>query len=133
MSAAPAVPTAPVALIVEEDPELRRLASALLEESALDVIACESAEAALSVMQRRNGRVVLVFADVDLAGLIDGVDLARLVTMRWPGTKVIVTGASRARADRLPRDTAYVQKPWRGLDVLIAAEQVLPVPGIRRH
>ena len=115
----------PVALIVEVDPELRQLASALLEESALDVIACESAEAALSVMQRRDG-VVLVFADVKLPGVIDGVDLARLVDMHWPDTKVIVTGDAGDCAAQLPRDAAYMQKPWRAPDVLIAAEPVLP-------
>jgi len=117
---------APVAVIVEEDAELRQLASALLEESALDVIACESAEAALSVMQRRSGKIALVFAEVRLPGLIDGVDLARLVNTHWPDTKVIVTGDPGASIDRLPTDIAYMEKPWRALDVLIAAEQVLP-------
>ena len=121
---------APVALIVEVDPELRQLASTLLEESALDVIACESAEAALSVMQRRHG-VVLVFAGVELPGLIDGVDLARLVDKHWPDTKVIVTGEPGDRVDHLPRDAAYMPKPWRPLDVLIAAEPVLPGSGLR--
>jgi DNA-binding NtrC family response regulator len=116
---------APVALVVEEDAELRQLAAALLEESALDVIACESAEAALSVMQRRSGRIALIFADVRLAGLIDGVDLACLVKVHWPDTKVIVTGAPGDRVDRLPDGAAYMEKPWRGLDVLIAAEPVL--------
>ena len=116
---------APVALIVEEDNELRELASALLEESALDVITCESGEAALSVMQRRN-EIVLLFADVRLAGLIDGVDLARLVAHHWPDIKVIVTGASGDRIDGLPVDAAYMRKPWRALDVLNAAQQVLP-------
>ena len=122
----------PVALIVEVDPELRQLASTLLEESAFDVIACESAEAALSVMQRRNG-VVLVFADVQLPGVIDGVDLARLVDTHWPDTKVIVTGGAEDCVDQLPRDAAYMPKPWRALDVLIAAEPVLPGPGLRRQ
>src|SRR5262245_24191277 len=120
----------PVAVIVAVDPELRRLASTLLEESALAVIACESAEAALAVMQRRNG-VVLVFADVHLPGVIDGVDLARLVELHWPHTKVIVTGDGDDYAGLLPRDTAYMPKPWRALDVLIAAEPVLA--GIREQ
>jgi len=120
----------PVALIVEVDPELRQLASTLLAASALDVIACESAEAALSVMQRRDG-IVLVFAGVQLPGLIDGVDLARLVDLHWPDTKVIVTGDADDCVGHLPRDAAYVPKPWRALDVLIAAEPVLPGPGLR--
>lgn len=116
----------PVALIVEEDAELRQLASTLLAESALDVITCESAEAALSVMQRRSDGIVLVFSGVRLPGLIDGVDLARLVAVHWPDIKVIVTGEADDRIDRLPTAAAYMPKPWRALDVLIAAEQVLP-------
>src|SRR5262245_60789299 len=100
---------APVAVVVEMDPELRQLASALLAESALDVIVCESAEAALSVMQRRDG-VVLLFADVRLPGVIDGVGLARLVDTHWPGTKVIVTGEVGDCVDQLPRDAAYMPK-----------------------
>src|SRR5262245_30436425 len=117
---------APVALVVEEDAEQRQLASALLEESALDVITCASAEAALSVMQRRSGEIALVFANVRLPGLIDGVGLACMVASRWPATKVIVTGEPHDRVDGLPIDAAYMPKPWRGLDVLMAAEQVLP-------
>jgi DNA-binding NtrC family response regulator len=116
----------PVALIVEEDAELRQLASTLLAESALDVITCESAEAALSVMQRRSDGIVLVFSGVRLPGLIDGVDLARLVAAHWPRTKVIVTGEADDRLEALPSDAAYVPKPWRALDVLMAAEEVLP-------
>ena len=115
-----------VALVVEEDAELRTIASALLAESALDVITCESGEAALSVMQRRSDDVALVFAEVRLPGLIDGMDLARMVTVHWPDTKVIVTGDPGEPTDRLPDDIAYMEKPWRALDVLMAAEQVLP-------
>lgn len=119
------MPPTLVALIVEEDSELRQQASTLLEESALDVITCESAEAALSVMQRRH-EIALIFADVRLAGLIDGVDLARMVAHHWPDTKVIVTGDPVDRIDGLPTEAAYMPKPWRALDVLIAVEQALP-------
>ena len=115
-----------LALIVEDDADVRQLAAALLEESDLAVVECESAEAALSVMQRLGGRIALIFIDIRLPGLIDGVDLARLVKMHWPETKVIVTsGDPGDRVDELPDDAAYMQKPWRALDVLIAAEKVL--------
>jgi len=116
----------PVALIVEDDAEVRQLASTLLEESELHVIECESAEAAVSVMQRRGHTVALVFVDIRLPGLIDGVDLARLVHTHWPHAKVIVTsGDAGDRLGALPAGTAYMEKPWRALDLLIAAEQVL--------
>jgi PleD family two-component response regulator len=37
-------------LIVEDDADLRRLTAAMLEDEQLDIIECESAEAALAVM-----------------------------------------------------------------------------------
>jgi DNA-binding NtrC family response regulator len=114
------------ALIVEDEPSVRELASALLEESELHVIECESAEAALSVMQRRGDSVALCFIDIRLPGLIDGIDLARLVETHWPQVTVIVTsGDPGQRLDGLPKSAVYMQKPWRALDLLIAAEQVL--------
>jgi CheY-like chemotaxis protein len=116
----------PLALIVEDDAEQRHLAAALLEETDLDVIECESAEAALSVMQRCGHRVLLALVDIRLPGIIDGVDLARAVRTHWPHVRVIVTsGDPGDRLDHLPRDAAYMPKPWRALDVLVAAEQVL--------
>jgi CheY-like chemotaxis protein len=114
------------ALIVEDEADVRQLASALLEESELHVIECESAEAAIAVLQRQGDQVALVFVDIRLPGLIDGVDLARLVETYWPHVKVIVTsGDPGDRLEHLPDGVAYMQKPWRALDVLIAAEKLL--------
>lgn len=111
----------PVALVVEDDAAVRDLATAVLEETDLDVIACESAEAALSVLERSDVTVALLFADVRLPGAMDGVSLAEAVRRRWPDVRVVVTsGASRDL--RLPDQTVYMQKPWRALDVLVQAE-----------
>jgi DNA-binding NtrC family response regulator len=116
----------PLALIVEDDADQRHLAAALIEETDLDVLECESAEAALSVMQRCGERILLVLVDIRLPGIIDGVDLARAVGRHWPHTKVIVTsGDPGDRLGSLPKEAAYMDKPWRALDVLIVAEEVL--------
>ena len=110
-----------VALVVEDDAAVRDLATAVLEETELGVIACESAEAALSVLERSDVSVALLFADVRLPGAMDGVTLAQAVERRWPDVRVVVTsGASRDA--RLPDQTVYMQKPWRALDVLVQAE-----------
>ena len=50
------------ALIVEDDADLRELSAALLEESELDTIECESAEAALAAMLLRGQDVAMIFA-----------------------------------------------------------------------
>ncbi|GJD56412.1 response regulator [Methylobacterium dankookense] len=118
-----ALPDCPVALVVEDDAAVRDLAAAVLEETDMDVIACESAEAAISVLERPDVNVALLFADVRLPGAMDGLALASTVERRWPDVRVIVTSGYDARADdRLPRQAVFMQKPWRVLDVLVQAE-----------
>lgn len=113
----------PVALVVEDDPAVRNLATAVLEETDLDVIACESAEAAISVLERSGVNVALLFADVRLGGPMDGIALARTVERRWPDVRMVLTsGYDERGGDRLPAQAIYMQKPWRALDVLVEAE-----------
>jgi DNA-binding NtrC family response regulator len=113
-------------LIVEDDAELRSLTAALFEDEQVDTIECESAEAALGTLLIGGREVAMIFADVRLRGVMDGIDLAREVKMRWPLLPVILTsGHPRERVGELPPGAAYMRKPWRPLNVLIAAEQAL--------
>jgi DNA-binding NtrC family response regulator len=113
-------------LIVEDDAELRSLTAALLEDGELDTIQCESAEAALATMLIRGRDVAMIFADVRLRGVMDGIDLAREVKMRWPSLSVILTsGHPRELFGELPPGVAYMPKPWQPLNLLVAAEQAL--------
>jgi DNA-binding NtrC family response regulator len=113
---------APIALIVEDDSDLRELGAALLEETDLRVIECEDAEQAMGILAREGENVALVFADVRLPGLLDGVDLAKRIKALWPHISVVVTsgyGPDRA----LPQNVTYMPKPWLALDVLMQAER----------
>ena len=114
----------PTVLIVEDDTELRQLTAALLEEDDLDIIECESAEAALATMLLRGQDVSMIFADLRLPGVMDGVDLAREVKMRWPHLTVVLTsGNGGDRLSHLPAGVQYMPKPWQPLNVLLAAER----------
>ncbi|GBU17273.1 MAG: response regulator [Methylobacterium sp. CG08_land_8_20_14_0_20_71_15] len=119
-----AMSDARIALVVEDDPAVRDLATAVLEETDLDVIACETAEAAISVLEQPDLQVALLFADVRLPGPMDGLALARTVGRRWPETRVIVTsGADASRSMEMPEQARFMRKPWRPLDVLVEAEK----------
>jgi DNA-binding NtrC family response regulator len=114
------------ALVVEDDPDVRNLAAAMLEETELEVVEVESAEKALAFLERHGPAVALIFADVWLSGAIDGVELAQIVKRRWPSVRVLVTsGDAGERLRDLPRDAAFIQKPWRALDILVAAEKAV--------
>ncbi len=111
-------------LIVEDDAELRSLTAALLKDEEIDTIECESAEAALAVMLIGGREVAMIFADIRLPGVMDGVDLSWEVKLRWPLLPIILTsGHPLERIRELPPGVAYMPKPWQPLNVLIAAEQ----------
>jgi CheY-like chemotaxis protein len=113
-------------LIVEDDAELRRLSAALFEDERLDTIECESAEAALAVMLIGGREVAMIFADVRLRGVMDGIDLAWEVRQRWPLLPMVLTsGYPREHVGELPPRVGYMPKPWQPLNVLIAAEEAL--------
>ena len=118
-----------VALIVEDDPDVRDLAAALLEETDLDVVEVESADAALAYLQERGGEVAMMFADVRLPGEMDGVQLAKAACTLWPTIRIVLTsGDPGAVSDDLPDGVTFMPKPWRGLDVLVEAEKAVREP-----
>ena len=112
-----------IALVVEDDPDVRSLAATLIEETDLDVVEEDSAEAALAFLKANARSVALLFADIRLRRM-DGVELARIVKRDLPWIRVLVTSGNPGdRLDDLPRGAKYMQKPWRALDVLIEAER----------
>jgi DNA-binding NtrC family response regulator len=113
-------------LIVEDDAELREFAARLLEDGELDTIECESAEAALATMLIRGREVAMIFADIRLPGVMDGIDLAREVRMRSPFLPVILTSGHPPEG-RLPLGVDFMPKPWQPLNLLVAAKQALSV------
>src|SRR5437660_2754889 len=103
-------------LIVEDDAELRSLTAALFEDEQVETIECESAEAALATLLIGGREVAMIFADVRLRGIMNGIDLAREVKMRWPLLPVILTsGHPLERIRELPPGVAYMPKPWQPL------------------
>ncbi len=124
-------------LVVEDDPAIRDLAIALLEETVLDVIACESGDEAVEQLKAQGGKIAMVFTDVRLEGWMDGVDLARAVRSLWPGVHLVVTSGQVAAGWAICRLMCLLPKPWRALDVLFQVDHAvrrleLPVDRHRR-
>ena len=112
-------------LVVEDDVDQRSLVGTLFEESGFEVIECDNAEDALALMHDKGEQMALVYTDVVLPGRIDGVDLAKTVHDELPLVPVIVSsGAGGDRLKQIPENAVFMQKPWRALDLLIAAERV---------
>lgn len=116
-----------VALIVEDDPELRELAAALLEETDLQVVEASSAEEAMDYLRHHAEEVAFLFSDVRLPCLMSGVDLARTVRLKWPWVRTVLTSGAPLEAETggVPRDVRLMPKPWRALEVLMEAERAV--------
>ena len=112
----------PIALVVEDDDFQQLALMQLLEESKMDVIQCDSAEAALRELEKTGGRVSMLLTDVNLAGKIDGVELAHFAHDCYPEIHVVVTSGSPLMRS-LPDGATFMPKPWRPLDVLHEAER----------
>jgi len=112
------------ALIVEDDPMQRDMICLLLEESEVDVIECETAEAAELVLERAAGSLVLMMTDVQLAGNMDGVELAHIARKFNPEMGVIVT-SGKPMHQQLPDGVQFWAKPWAPLDVIREAERMV--------
>jgi DNA-binding NtrC family response regulator len=117
-----ASPFKPIALVVEDDVLQRQMLVMLLEESEMGVIQCDSAEGALRVLEKMGRCLSMMFTDVNLAGKIDGVELARVATQCYPNIHVIVT-SGLALTKNLPEGAMFMPKPWLPLDVLREAER----------
>lgn len=119
----------PHVAIVEDDPDVRALAGALLEETALEVVEVESAEAAIAYLKDQGSEVAMMFADVRLPGEMDGIQLAKAACTLWPTMRIVLTsGDPGAASDDLPDCVTFMPKPWRGLDVLVQAEKAIQDP-----
>ena len=116
-------PFRPTALVVEDDPMQREMICLLLEESDMDVIECESAEAAELVLEEAGASLVLMMTDVQLAGLKNGVELAHVAKKFNPDMDVIVTSGNPLRQE-LPDGAVFWSKPWAPLDVIREAEKM---------
>lgn len=102
-----------IILVVEDEALVRMLASDILtEEGGYRVIEAVNADEALILLESRHD-VRLVFTDVDMPGQLNGFALARIVDMRFPGIKVIVTsGRTQPGRGDLPKGMPFLSKPY---------------------
>ena len=77
-------------LIVEDDALLRAVAVDYLEECGYPVLEAASADEALPLL-RENGRIGVVFSDVQMPGSMNGFELAHWIARERADVKVVLT------------------------------------------
>jgi PAS domain S-box-containing protein len=115
-------------LVVEDDPDVRKLAVAYLRTLGYEVIEAADAEAALAALTNAP-RLQLLLSDVVLPGGMNGPDLAAEVQSRRPETKVLYMSGypEHTIAGHSPLDDGaeLINKPFRQRDLAIKLRAVL--------
>ena len=109
-------------LLVEDDPSVRKLISAMLDSHAYRVLAAGDGAEALATSSLFEGRIDLVITDFGL-GEMNGLELADRLSARRPGLRVlIISGYTEIQLPPGIRESLkpeFLPKPFT-MDALLA-------------
>jgi len=117
-------------LLVEDNPEVRRLGKERLQRLGYQVVIAETGVEAVELLSRQGDDIDLVFSDVVMPGGVTGFELAAWVESHAPRIKVLLTSGfpgetmSKAMSDAGP---AVLRKPY-GIGELATALRRLQQP-----
>ena len=116
-----------VVLVVEDEPRVRRMTVARLQDLGYRVLDAANGPAALAVLEA-SGHVDLLFTDMVMPGGLTGADLAERVQAQRPGVKVLFT-SGYAEPDVVKRGqvagSEWLRKPYTAADLARTLRAVL--------
>lgn len=121
-------PAASVVLVVEDDVIVRMLACDILTDAGHHTLEAVDAAEALRLLDARPD-IALVFTDVDMPGEINGLGLARLISLKTPDLPMIITtGGPNVSPGDLPASARFLQKPYAPDSLRALVDQIVAAP-----
>jgi PAS domain S-box-containing protein len=112
-------------LVVEDNVEVGRFATQVLEDLGHEITWAKNAPEALAVLAEDSGRFDVVFSDVVMPGM-NGIELGQAVRESHPGLPVVLTsGYSHVLAQEGRHGFELVQKPYAAGDLSRVLDQVV--------
>ena len=115
-------------LVVEDEPMVRDLSVAVLEEAGYRVISAEDGPSGLATLDQ-HADIVLLFTDVVLTGPLNGRQVADEALRRRPDLRILFTTGYTRNAimhhQRLDDDVELVSKPFTAASLLAKVAQLL--------
>jgi PAS domain S-box-containing protein len=119
-------------LVVEDEPDVRRMAERILTKGGYVVIGTSGGEEALSVCRSKEQPIHLLLTDVIMPGML-GTELVEQIKSMLPELKVVFMSgyshevlAPQALADQ--GDAAFIEKPFSGNELLRTVRRLLRPP-----
>jgi CheY-like chemotaxis protein len=110
-------------LIAEDDAEVRRFVTTILQDRGFHVIAAADARQALTRARSFEGKIEVLLTDVEM-GKLDGFDLRERLLQERPKVKVVVM-SGRLGEDFEPNDFPVLRKPFSPAQLISAIESQL--------
>ncbi len=108
------------ALVVEDQESVLRTVTRMLRQLGFNVSPATSAEAALDELET-GGPFDVLFTDIVLPGVMDGVALAEEIRARSPSTRILLTSGftehSLSAVDMVSPDVDFLMKPYKRQDL----------------
>jgi CheY-like chemotaxis protein len=112
-------------LIVDDDPAMLKLWSAMLGVSGYETRTASDADCAYQELIAEQTPAMLI-TDVKMPGLTDGAMLAQVAAQSWPKMPIIVmSGNVEPREGELPNGAVFMRKPVRTAELLRKVELML--------
>jgi CheY-like chemotaxis protein len=113
-------------LLVDDERLVRDVLQAALEEGGYEVVAADSGQAAMSLLDLRGGECRVLVTDVDLGPGPSGWDVARRARQIHPDLAVVYVsgGELHAYSSQSVSNSAVLEKPF-GVPQIVAAVTVL--------
>ncbi|NDY43513.1 response regulator, partial [Dissulfurirhabdus thermomarina] len=115
-------------LLVEDDPDVRRVVARMLEGLGYTVLTAASGREAVQVFRSGQGRIDILLTDVVMPDM-GGKELADEITRLQPGLPVVFTSGYSLNAVHhqfvLEAGVHYLQKPFTTHDLAVKVRQAL--------
>ena len=114
-------------LVVEDDNDVRAIASSLLENLGYSVVEAETGSDAMKLIDRGE-RIDLVFTDVIMPGEMNGIDLVRAMKVKHAEIPVLLTSgytAQRIAMAEMAEGLQLLRKPYTQVDLSLAVRRVM--------
>jgi len=124
----------PNLLLVDDEAPLRAALACRLQ-GHFNISHADDAATAMRTLE--ESQIDIVCTDVDMPGTMDGLELAEIVSRRWPQVAVLINSGRDMSERRIPPRSVFFAKA-AGLGKLVAAlfrlaDFSLPASGSRRY
>ncbi len=121
-------------MVVNDEPQIRSLVKSVLSRQGHRIIEAGDGIAAMEVFESAGTKIDLLVTDIVMPRM-DGVDLARRASSRWPALRVIyMSGKCEAEAVRRDVDRlgfGFLRKPFDIGDLDLKVSEFLAKPAIK--